>query len=31
MKRLVADEESTQSDYDKLYEELSAYSDTVEQ
>lgn len=27
--RLVADEESTQSDYDKLYEELSAYSDTL--
>ena len=27
--RLHADEESTQSDYDKLYEELSAYSDTL--
>lgn len=27
--RLVSDEESTQSDYDKLYEELSAYSDTL--
>lgn len=27
--RLIADEESTQADYDKLYEELSAYSDTL--